>query len=161
MHSESAFMIIQVSHSFHCKTWSFRTTYLQVIRSRPGITLAQNFWVTSSLPLGNLELRLNKPSDCRLHVAAVLTCYCNVCETLICKLVYLFIVFGEHGSYIGNINHLWWWASFSPTGVVCVWVGPRYKWWPVWGMMSTAGLELPYPRISQAKFRDETFRRGK
>ena len=32
---------------------------------------------------------------------------CNVCETLICKLVYLFIVFGEHGRYIGNINHLW------------------------------------------------------
>ena len=26
---------------------------------------------------------------------------------LICKLVYLFIVFGEHGRYIGNINHLW------------------------------------------------------
>ena len=33
--------------------------------------------------------------------------YCNVCETLICKLVYLFNVFGEHGRYIGNINHLW------------------------------------------------------
>ena len=32
---------------------------------------------------------------------------CNVCETLICKLVYLFNVFGEHGRYIGNINHLW------------------------------------------------------
>ena len=32
---------------------------------------------------------------------------CNVYETLICKLVYLFIVFGEHGRYIGNINHLW------------------------------------------------------
>ena len=32
---------------------------------------------------------------------------CNVCETLICKLVYLFIVIGEHGRYIGNINHLW------------------------------------------------------
>ena len=32
---------------------------------------------------------------------------CNVCEALICKLVYLFIVFGEHGRYIGNINHLW------------------------------------------------------
>ena len=32
---------------------------------------------------------------------------CNVCETLICKLVYLFIVFGEYGRYIGNINHLW------------------------------------------------------
>ena len=28
------------------------------------------------------------------------------------------------------------------------------------GMMSTAGLELPYPRISQAKFRDE-FSEGK
>ena len=36
--------------------------------------------------------------------------YCNVYETLICKLVYLFNVFGEHGRYIvniGNINHLW------------------------------------------------------
>ena len=34
---------------------------------------------------------------------------CNVCEALICKLVYLFIGFGEHGRYIGkgNINHLW------------------------------------------------------
>ena len=29
------------------------------------------------------------------------------------------------------------------------------------GMMSTAGLELPYSRLSQAKFRDKTFRRGK
>ena len=29
---------------------------------------------------------------------------CNVCDTLICKLVYLF---GKHGRYIGNINHLW------------------------------------------------------
>ena len=28
------------------------------------------------------------------------------------------------------------------------------------GMKSTAELELPYPRISQAKFRDETSRRG-
>ena len=27
------------------------------------------------------------------------------------------------------------------------------------GMMSTAGLELPYPRVSQAKFWDETSRR--
>ena len=25
----------------------------------------------------------------------------------ICKLVYLFIVFREHGRYIDNINHLW------------------------------------------------------
>ena len=32
---------------------------------------------------------------------------CNVCEMLICKLVYLFSVFGEHGRYICNINHLW------------------------------------------------------
>ena len=29
------------------------------------------------------------------------------------------------------------------------------------GMMSTAGLELPYPRGSKAKFRDETSRKGK
>ena len=29
------------------------------------------------------------------------------------------------------------------------------------GMMSTARLELFYPRVSQAKFRDETPRRGK
>ena len=29
------------------------------------------------------------------------------------------------------------------------------------GMMSTAGLELPYPRVSQAKFQDETSPRGK
>ena len=29
------------------------------------------------------------------------------------------------------------------------------------GMMSTAGLELPYPRVFEAKFRDETSRRGK
>ena len=28
------------------------------------------------------------------------------------------------------------------------------------GMMSTAGLELPYPRVSKAKFRDEASRRG-
>ena len=32
---------------------------------------------------------------------------CNVCEMLICKLIYLFLVFGDHGRYIGNINHLW------------------------------------------------------
>ena len=29
------------------------------------------------------------------------------------------------------------------------------------GMMSTAGLKLPYPQVSQAKFRNETSRRGK
>ena len=29
------------------------------------------------------------------------------------------------------------------------------------GMMSTARLELPHPRISQAKLWDETSRRGK
>ena len=29
------------------------------------------------------------------------------------------------------------------------------------GMMSTAELQLPYPQISQAKFRDVTSRRGK
>ena len=31
----------------------------------------------------------------------------KACDALICKLVFLFIVFGEHGRYIGNINHLW------------------------------------------------------
>ena len=30
---------------------------------------------------------------------------CDFCEALICKLVYLFIVVGEHGRCIGNINH--------------------------------------------------------
>ena len=29
------------------------------------------------------------------------------------------------------------------------------------GMMSIAGLELPYPQFSQAKFRDEPNRRAK
>ena len=29
------------------------------------------------------------------------------------------------------------------------------------GMMSTARPELPYPRVSQANFRDEASRRGK
>ena len=28
------------------------------------------------------------------------------------------------------------------------------------GMMSTARLEMPYPWVSRAKFRDETSRRG-
>ena len=28
------------------------------------------------------------------------TSFCNVCEALICKLVYLFIVFGKHGRNI-------------------------------------------------------------
>ena len=35
------------------------------------------------------------------------TTQCNVCEALMCKLDYPYIVFGEHGRYIGNINHLW------------------------------------------------------
>ena len=44
-----------------------------------------------------------------LFISNLLQSFCNVYETLICKLVYLFIVFGEHGTcrYIGNINHLW------------------------------------------------------
>ena len=42
-----------------------------------------------------------------MHDMIYMYWYCNVCETLICKLVYLFNVFGEYGRYIGNINHLW------------------------------------------------------
>ena len=43
-------------------------------------------------------LVLNIPQISELH---------NTITFVICKLVYLFIVFGEHGRYIGNINHLW------------------------------------------------------
>ena len=33
---------------------------------------------------------------------------CDVCETFkVCKLAHLFMVFGEHDGYIGNMNHLW------------------------------------------------------
>ena len=67
------------------------------------------------------------------------------------------IVFGEHGRHIGNINHLWRCTSFSPTGSGSVLVTNGGS----SGIMSTARLELPYPRISQAKFRDEISRREK
>ena len=75
---------------------------------------------------------------------------------LICKLVYLFIVFGEHGRYIGNINHPWLLASFSPTGFVCVRGGPRYKWWQRWDDVNCrTGVALPtgFPgsRVSEGK----------
>ena len=50
-------------------------------------------------------------NDASIHVwMDKMRFYCNVCETLIRKLVYLFNVFGKHGRYIvniGNINHLW------------------------------------------------------
>ena len=62
-------------------------------------------------------------------------------------------MFGKHGRYIGNINHLWRSASFSPMGFVCVRAGPYNKWWQRWDGVR---LELPDPRISQAKFWDET-----
>ena len=53
-------------------------------------------------------------------------------------------MFGEHGRYIGNINPLWWWASFSPTGLVCVRVVPRYKWWQRWNDVNCrTGVTLP------------------
>ena len=69
-------------------------------------------------------------------------------------------MFGEHGGYIGNINHLWYELAFHrrdlcESGSAHVANGGRG------GMMSAAGLELPYPRVSQAKFRDEPSRRGK
>ena len=60
-------------------------------------------------------------------------------------------MFGEHGMYIGNINH----RGLYVSGSALVTNGGSG------GMMSTAGLELPYPQVSQAKFRDETSQRGK
>ena len=47
-------------------------------------------------------------------------------------------VFGEHGRYIRNINHIWWWASFSPTGFVCVRVGPHYTFPPRKGKLTSS-----------------------
>ena len=79
---------------------------------------------------------------------------------LICKLVYLFIVFGEHGRYIGNIITFGDELAFQRQGLCVSGLaniingGSR-------GLMSNAGLELPYPRFSQAKLREETSRRGK
>ena len=69
-------------------------------------------------------------------------------------------MFGEHGRYIGNINHLGDELAFHRRGL-CVSGSAHVTNGGSCGMMSTAGLELPYPWVSQAKFRDETSRRGK
>ena len=69
-------------------------------------------------------------------------------------------MFGEHGRYIGNINHLGDELAFHRRGL-CVSGSAHVTNGGSGGMMSTAGLELPYPRVSQDKFRDETSRRGK
>ena len=47
------------------------------------------------------------PLLCSVLIVFAKKTLCNTCEALMCKLVYLFIVFGERGWYIGNINHLW------------------------------------------------------
>ena len=65
-------------------------------------------------------------------------------------------MFGEHGRYTGNINHL----AFHQRGL-CVSGSAHVTNGGSGGIMSTARLELPYRRISQAKFRDETSQRGK
>ena len=67
-------------------------------------------------------------------------------------------MFGEHNGYIGNINHLWREGSFSPT-VLCVSGSEHVTNGGSGGMVSTAGLEVPYQRVSQAKFRDAPSRR--
>ena len=69
-------------------------------------------------------------------------------------------MFGEHGRYIGNIITFGDELAFHRRGL-CVSGSAHVTNGGSGGMMSTAGLELPYPSISQAKFRDETSRRGK
>ena len=69
-------------------------------------------------------------------------------------------MFGEYDRYIGNINHLGDELAFHRRGL-CVSGSAHITNGGSDGMMPTAGLELPYPCVSQAKFRDETSRRGK
>ena len=66
-------------------------------------------------------------------------------------------MFGKRGRYIGNINHLCDELAFHRRGL-CVSGSVHVTNGGSGGMITTTGLEL---RISQAKFRDETSRRGK
>ena len=87
------------------------TTDLQDETSRNYATLVGIFNLHYLSMLTNPDQKLKRMAQfffcVRVIPANNKRCYCNVCEALICKLVYLFIVFGEHGRYIGNINHLW------------------------------------------------------
>ena len=51
----------------------------------------------------NISAALGRPA---MKLLGGFNSFCNVCEKLICKLVYLSIVFGEYDRYIGKINHL-------------------------------------------------------
>ena len=68
-------------------------------------------------------------------------------------------MFGGHGRYIGNIIIFGDELAFHRRGL-CVSASAHVT-NKGSGGMSTAGLELPYQRVSQANFRDETSRRGK
>ena len=69
---------------------------------------------------------------------------------------------------VSNPGPLTYKSGALPTGLrspvmefVCVRTGSRYKWWQWWDYVNCrTGLE-PYPRISQAKFHDETSQREK
>ena len=51
--------------------------------------------------------------------------------------------------------------AFPPTGFAVAWLGPFVTFGGSGGIMTTAGLELPYPCNPQAKTRGESSRRGK
>ena len=90
----------------------------------------------------NTGLRLKLHSEFLNIFQFSIPLYCNVCETLISKLVYLFIVFGEQGKYIGNINHRRGLCVSVSAHVVRV--GPRYKWWQRWDDVNCrTGVALP------------------
>ena len=67
-------------------------------------------------------------------------------------------MFGELVGYIGNIITFGDELAFHRLDL-CVSGSAYVTNGGSSGMMSTARLELPYPRVSQAKFRDETSRR--
>ena len=67
----------------------------------------------------------------------------------------MFIVFGEQDGYTCNINHLGNELAFR-RGCLCASRLAHGAYVDSGGMMSTAGLELPYPWVFQAKFRNET-----
>ena len=63
--------------------------------------------------------------------------------------------------YIGNLNHLRDKLVFTDDVCVCQGSAHVTNVGQCRGMMSTAGLELPYPRVFQVKFSDDISRREK